>query len=294
MINKDSLNHHISAQFNAELEDIRSHLLAMGGLVEKQVNDAVNALVVADSGLAQQVREVDDQINQMERDIDEECVRILARRQPAASDLRLIISISKSVIDLERTGDEASKIAKRAIQLCEEGEAPRGYVEVRHIGEQVRKMVQESLDAFARFDAELALSVAQYDKTVDREYKTALRELVTYMMEDPRSISRVLSVIWALRSLERIGDHARNIAELVIYLVRGTDVRHIGLERMQAEVKGEGSRCATRAPLRRRSPPGGGRGARLAGVSLPAPVLPCSSARSAPPCCWRWPLRPAP
>ncbi len=242
MINKDSLNHHISAQFNAELEDIRSHLLAMGGLVEKQVNDAVNALVEADSGLAQQVREVDDQINQMERDIDEECVRILARRQPAASDLRLIISISKSVIDLERIGDEASKIAKRAIQLCEEGEAPRGYVEVRHIGEQVRKMVQESLDAFARFDAELALSVAQHDQTVARAYKTALRELVTYMMEDPRSISRVLSVIWALRSLERIGDHARNIAELVIYLVRGTDVRHIGLERMQAEVKGEGSR----------------------------------------------------
>ncbi|MNF52528.1 phosphate uptake regulator, PhoU [Pseudomonas linyingensis] len=229
MINKDSLTHHISAQFNAELEEIRSHLLAMGGLVEKQVTDAVNALVDADSGLAQQVREVDAQINQMERDIDEECVRILARRQPAASDLRLIISISKSVIDLERIGDEATKIAKRAIELCEDGQAPRGYVEIRHIGEQVRKMVQEALDAFARFDADLALSVAQYDKIVDREYKSALRELATYMMEDPRSISRVLSVIWALRSLERIGDHARNIAELVIYLVRGTDVRHTGL-----------------------------------------------------------------
>ncbi len=229
MINKDSLSHHISAQFNAELEDIRSHLLAMGGLVEKQVSDAVSALVDADSGLAQQVRETDALINQMERDIDEECVRILARRQPAASDLRLIISISKSVIDLERIGDESTKIAKRAIDLCEEGVAPRGYVEIRHIGEQVRKMVQEALDAFARFDADLALSVAQYDKIVDREYKSALRELATYMMEDPRSISRVLNVIWALRSLERIGDHARNIAELVIYLVRGTDVRHTGL-----------------------------------------------------------------
>ena len=238
MINKDSLTHHISAQFNAELEEIRSHLLAMGGLVEKQVTDAVNALVDADSGLAQQVREVDAQINQMERDIDEECVRILARRQPAASDLRLIISISKSVIDLERIGDEATKIAKRAIDLCEEGMAPKGYVEIRHIGEQVRKMVQEALDAFARFDADLALSVAQYDKVVDREYKSALRELATYMMEDPRSISRVLNVIWALRSLERIGDHARNIAELVIYLVRGTDVKHMGLTRMQEEVQG--------------------------------------------------------
>lgn len=237
MINKDSLTHHISQQFNAELEDVRSHLLAMGGLVEKQVNDAVNALIDADSGLAQQVREIDDQINRMERNIDEECVRILARRQPAASDLRLIISISKSVIDLERIGDEASKVARRAIQLCEEGESPRGYVEVRHIGSQVQKMVQEALDAFARFDADLALSVAQYDKTVDREYKTALRELVTYMMEDPRAISRVLNIIWALRSLERIGDHARNIAELVIYLVRGTDVRHIGLTRMKEEVE---------------------------------------------------------
>ena len=229
MINKDSLTHHISAQFNAELEEVRSHLLAMGGLVEKQVNDAVTALIDADSGLAQQVREIDEQINQMETTIDEECLRILARRQPAASDLRLIISISKSVIDLERIGDESSKIAKRAILLCEEGEAPRGYVEVRHIGDQVRKMVQEALDAFARFDVELARAVAQYDKTIDREYKSALRELVTYMMEDPRSISRVLSVIWVLRSLERIGDHARNIAELVIYMVQGTDVRHKSL-----------------------------------------------------------------
>jgi phosphate transport system protein len=238
-MNKDNLTQHISQQFNVELEEVRSHLLAMGGLVEKQVNDAVTALIDADSGLAQQVREIDDQINQMERNIDEECIRILARRQPAASDLRLIISISKSVIDLERIGDESTKIAKRAIQLSEEGEAPKGYVEIRHIGDQVRKMVRDALDAFARFDAELALAVAQHDKTVDREYKTALRELVTYMMEDPRSISRVISVIWVLRSLERIGDHARNIAELVIYLVRGTDVRHIGLTRMREEVEGK-------------------------------------------------------
>lgn len=136
MINKDNLTQHISQQFNAELEEVRSHLLAMGGLVEKQVNDAVTALIEADSGLAQQVREIDDQINQMERNIDEECIRMLARRQPAASDLRLIISISKSVIDLERIGDESTKIAKRAILLSEEGEAPKGYVEIRHIGDQ--------------------------------------------------------------------------------------------------------------------------------------------------------------
>jgi len=236
MINKEGHTQHISQQYNVELEEVRSHLLAMGGLVEKQVSDAVRAVIDADAGLAHQVRAIDDQIDIMERGIDEECLRILARRQPAASDLRLIISISKSVIDLERIGDEASKIARRAIELTEDGEAPRGYVEVRHIGEQVRKMVHQALDAFARFDAELALSVAQYDKLIDREYKSALRELATYMMEDPRSISRVLSIIWVLRSLERVGDHARNIAELVIYLVQGTDVRHMGLKRMAEEV----------------------------------------------------------
>ncbi|MBF7728779.1 phosphate signaling complex protein PhoU [Pseudomonas sp. N040] len=229
MINKDSLTQHISAQFNADLEAVRSHLLAMGGLVEKQVNDAVTSLIEADAALAGRVREADAQINQMEVSIDEECIRILARRQPAASDLRLIIGISKSVIDLERIGDEATKIAKRALELSGDDGATRGYDEIRHIGDQVRKMVQEALDAFARFDVELARSVAQYDKTIDREYKSALRELVTYMMEDPRSISRVLNVIWALRSLERIGDHARNIAELVIYMVHGTDVRHKSL-----------------------------------------------------------------
>jgi len=220
---KDNHTQHISQQFNTELEEIRSHLLAMGGLVEKQVNDAVTALIEADSGLAQQVREVDEQINQMERNIDEECVRILARRQPAASDLRLIISISKSVIDLERIGDESTKIARRAIQLCEEGESPRGYVEVRHIGDQVRKMVREALDAFARFDADLALSVAQYDKTVDREYKTALRELVTYMMEDPRNITPCTHLLFMAKNLERIGDHATNIAENVWFLVKGEE-----------------------------------------------------------------------
>lgn len=236
-MSREQSSQHISQQFNAELEDIRSHMLAMGGLVEKQVNDAIIALIEADSELAQKVREIDDQTNEMERHIDEECVRILARRQPAATDLRLIISISKCVIDLERIGDEASKIAKRAIQLCEEGEAPRGYVEVRHIGGQVQKMVQQALDAFARFDAGLALSVAEYDDVVDREYKTALRELVTYMMEDPRAISRVLNVIWVLRSLERVGDHARNIAEMVIYLVHGKNVRHMDLEQVQAEMQ---------------------------------------------------------
>lgn len=230
MPDKETFTQHISQQFNEELEDIRTRLLEMGGLVEKQISDAVTALVDGNTGLAGQVRSVDDTVNRMEVDIDQECLRILARRQPAASDLRLVISISKIIVDLERIGDESSRIARRALQLVEEGQAPRGYVECRHIGNHVRKMVQEALDAFARLDADQAFAVAREDKVVDQEYKSAMREMVTYMMEDPRSISRVLNILWVLRSLERVGDHARNIAEHVIYLVKGTDVRHIGIK----------------------------------------------------------------
>ncbi|MGI0120045.1 phosphate signaling complex protein PhoU [Zooshikella sp. RANM57] len=234
--NPDMYSQHISQQFNNELEEIKNQLLSMGGLVEKQVSDAMRALIDADSGLAKEVRRKDDDINQMELHIDEECTRILARRQPAAIDLRLVLACSKAATDLERVGDEAAKIARHAIKLTEEGEAPRGYIETRHIGSRVRRMIQDALTAFARFDPELAFRVAQEDKSVDLEYKTAMRELVTFMMEDPRSITRVLNIIWVLRSLERIGDHARNIAEHVIYLVKGQDVRYIGLKRMKEEV----------------------------------------------------------
>ena len=172
----------------------------------------------------------------MEVSIDEECTRILARRQPAASDLRLVVAIGKANTDLERIGDEASRIARQAIALTEAGRAPGGYTEVEHLSTRVASMVRDALDAFARLDAEKALEVAQADKRVDREYAAAIRGLVTYMMEDPRSISRVLNILWVLRSLERIGDHARNIAEYVIYLVKGKDVRHVGLDAMEAEV----------------------------------------------------------
>ncbi len=227
---------HISQQFSAELEDLRNNLLAMGGQVEKQVSEAVESLITANSEQAQKVSEQDSDINFMEISIDEECTRILARRQPAATDLRLVIACSKASSDLERIGDEAAKIARFAIKLSEQGEAPRGYIETRHIGHHVRQMIQDALNAFARFDADMALTVAKEDKAVDREYQSATRELVTYMMEDPRSITRVLNIMWVLRSLERIGDHARNIAEYVIYLVKGTDVRHIGITRIQKEV----------------------------------------------------------
>jgi len=236
-LTKDAHSHHISQQFNDELEQVKNHLLEMGGLVERQVGDAIKALIDADSELAAKVVKSDKRINQMELDIDEECTRIIARRQPAASDLRLVIAASKAVNDLERIGDESAKIARLAIQLCEEGESPRGYVEIRHIGDRVRRMTQEALTAFARLDVENALTVAQEDKDVDMEYESAMRELVTFMMEDPRSIKRVMNVIWALRALERIGDHARNIAEDVIYLVKGKDVRHVSLDEMARQIE---------------------------------------------------------
>ena len=237
MIDKDMHSHHISQQFNTELDSVKTHLLEMGGLVEKQVADATTSLVEADSSKAEFVRSGDKRINAMEVSIDEECARILARRQPAASDLRLVIAISKSVIDLERMGDEAGKIALQAIQLAEKGEPPRGYVEIRHIGTHVGQMVRNALDAFARLDIDMALSVAKEDKSVDQEYGSAMRSLITHMMEDPHAIGKMLNVLWALRSLERVGDHARNIAEHVIYLVKGTNVRHVGIKEMTAQVR---------------------------------------------------------
>lgn len=228
---------HSSSQFNEALESIRNHLMEMGGLVEKQVVDALEALLHADSALAEKVLATEDRVDDLEIQIDEECARVLALRQPAASDLRLIIAVSKAVSDLERIGDESAKIAAMALQLAEDGESPRGYVEVRHIGNHVRNMLRDALDAFARFDADKAVEVAAEDTEVDLEYRSAMRALVTFMMEDPRAISRVLNIIWSLRALERIGDHARNIGEQVIFLVKGTDVRHISIDEMEKEVR---------------------------------------------------------
>jgi len=232
-------SHHISQQFNLELEEIKSSMLEMGGLVEKQLADALVALITADSELGASVRANDDAVNEMELSIDEACNRILARRQPAASDLRLVMGIVKAVNDLERIGDEAAKIARLAVELAEQGDSSKGFVEIRHIGERVRHMVNMALDAFARYDAEAALAVAKEDVSVDLEYGSAMREMITYMIEDPRSITRVLNIIWALRSLERAGDHAKNIAEHVVYMVMGTDVRHAGLSSMEKQVKSE-------------------------------------------------------
>ena len=235
-LDNSSYSAHISQTFNEDLQTLKNEILKMGGLVERQVINAVEALTEGDTLLAEKVREMEFGVNDYEIKLDEECTRILALRQPAASDLRMVIAVSKAITDLERIGDESDKIAKLAIALVDEGGAPKGLVQTRHIGNLVRVMVQQALDAFARLDVHEALKVVQQDKSVDQEYESAMRQLVTYMMEDPRSISRVLKVVWALRSLERIGDHARNIGEQLIYIVQGKDVRHRKLDQVKAQV----------------------------------------------------------
>lgn len=232
-------SHHISSQFNENLEDVNAKFMAMGGLVEQQVANAIHALLDTNLDLAIKVQEEDNNVNQHERDIDEALTLILARRHPAASDLRMVLAMSKANTDLERIGDEAAKIARIAQALSEDGESPRGYMETRHIGNQVRIMIREALDAFARLDAEAALHVMRADADIDREYSSAMRALMTYMIEDPRHISRVINVMWVLRSLERIGDHARNISEQVIYMVKGLDVRHTDFDQVEEKIQGK-------------------------------------------------------
>ena len=226
MLKQEDYRHHISGQFNAELETLRNFMLQMGGKVEQQLASAIEALVAMDSGQAELIINRDHEVNQMEMSIDDQCASILARRQPAASDLRLVVAIIKVNTDLERIGDEAAKVARQAMRLSEAGNSPSNFIEIRHIGTYVADMLRRSLDAFARLDVAAAVEVVKNDSFVDREYGSALRSLMTFMMEDPRAIGSIINEMWALRSLERIGDHATNIAEHVIYLVRGMDVRH--------------------------------------------------------------------
>ncbi len=227
---------HISSQFNAELEDVRQRVLAMGGLVEQQLVDATRALMELDADLSDQVINNDDKVDQLEIMIDEECSRILARRQPTASDLRLVYAVIKTITDLERIGDEAQKVAMMARELASQERLREHMMETQHLSRQVSQMVRDALDAFARMDAESALAVVREDVVIDREYESLMRQCITYMMEEPRTIRRVMDLIWCVRALERIGDHAKNIAEYVIYFVKGKDVRHSTLEEKEREV----------------------------------------------------------
>lgn len=226
------LNKHISGQFNAELESVRSSVLAMGGLVEQQLNDALQAVHSQDSELARRIVETDLKVNQMEVAIDEECTRIIAKRQPAASDLRLILMISKTITDLERMGDVADKLARTVLKNA--GRAQPLLVSLDGMGRYAIKMLHSALDAFARMDVEAALRLYHEDDEIDRQYESVIRELMTYMMEDPRTIPQVLDVLWCARSIERIGDRCQHISDYIIYCVKGKDVRHTKINDINA------------------------------------------------------------
>ncbi len=219
-----NLNKHISGQFNTELEAVRNNVLAMGGLVEQQLSDALVAMHDQDLELARRIVETDLQVNSMEISIDEECTRIIAKRQPTASDLRLILMISKAVTDLERMGDVADKLARMVLNTTNRSHPP--LVSLESMGRQAIKMLHDALDAFARMDVEAAIQLYHDDDKIDRQYESIIRELMTYMMEDPRTIPQVLEVLWAARSLERIGDRCQHISDYIIYCVKGKDVRH--------------------------------------------------------------------
>ena len=223
------LTDHISRRFNKDIEDLRNTVLSMGGLVEAQLSRAIAAVVSGDSELGLQVANDDYKVNDIEVSIDEECSRILATRAPAAGDLRLIVAIIKTITDLERIGDEAEKIGFLASQLAGMDRPADSYRELKTLGNHVLHMLRDAMNAFARLDVEEAFEVVREDEQVDEEYESIQRQCITFMMEDPRSIKRVMNVTWAARSLERIGDHAKNICEYVIYMVRGRDVRHTGI-----------------------------------------------------------------
>jgi len=232
----EGIGHHISRQYNEELEDIRTKVMEMGGVVEQQLANSIKALIEDDSELADLVVSTDYKVNSLEVEIDEECVQILARRQPAATDLRLIMTVIKTITDLERIGDEAERISKMFLALTKNEKIKTSLAAIGHMGNHVRSMVHDSLDSFARMDAESALKVWHEDYQVDKEYEGIMRQLMTYMMEDPRSIPDILDLIWAVRALERIGDRATNICEYVMYLVKGKDVRHISAEQMDKQI----------------------------------------------------------
>lgn len=232
-----NLNKHISGQFNAELESIRTQVMTMGGMVEQQLSDAITAMHNQDSDLAKRVIEGDKNVNMMEVAIDEACVRIIAKRQPTASDLRLVMVISKTIAELERIGDVADKICRTALEKFSQQHQPL-LVSLESLGRHTIQMLHDVLDAFARMDIDEAVRIYREDKKVDQEYEGIVRQLMTYMMEDSRTIPSVLTALFCARSIERIGDRCQNICEFIFYYVKGQDFRHVGgdeLDKLLAE-----------------------------------------------------------
>ncbi|OGA48654.1 MAG: phosphate transport system regulatory protein PhoU [Betaproteobacteria bacterium RIFCSPLOWO2_12_FULL_62_58] len=228
---------HLSKQFDIDLETLRSRVLQMGGLVESQILSAIEGLSTGNLQLIEQVIADDHRVNGCEVSIDTECSHIIVRRQPAAGDLRTIMAISKTVTDLERIGDEAEKIARMAKHVHERDrlQIPR-LADINHAGDIAVAMLRKVLDAFARLDAAEAATVIRDDLAIDEEFRSIVRQLITFMMEDPRTISTALEIVWIAKAIERIGDHAKNMAEQVIYMVKGTDVRHTAFEQVEREV----------------------------------------------------------
>ena len=228
---------HTSQEFEADIQKVRSKVAEMGGLVEDQLDKAIAALKTSDVKLAEDVVSRDTDVNRLDVEIDEGCTRIFALRAPTASDLRLVQTIIRTTTDLERIGDETKRVAKMAIANSKGQASAALYQRVEHMGSMVRENLHRILNAFARMDVEEAISLSMEDKRIDQEYEAIMRQLMTYMMEDPRSIPRILDIMWAARSLERIGDRCQNICEYIIYFVKGRDVRHMSSERMLEKLR---------------------------------------------------------
>ena len=227
---------HTYKQFDVELESLRSRVLRMGGLIEQQIIKAIEGLTTCDLTTIEQVIVNDHLVNGMEVEIDEQCNHIIALRQPAAGDLRMVMTVVKTITDLERIGDEAEKIARMAKLICNgEGLKVPRFNAISNVSDIVLDMLRKSLDSFARLDLSTAVQVVRQDMQVDDAFRAILRQLITFMMEDPRTISTSIEILFVAKALERIGDHSKNIAEYVVFMVKGKDVRHIGVEDVERE-----------------------------------------------------------
>ena len=234
------MSEHLSRQFDAELDGIRASLTRMGGMVEEQVRSALTAFAEGDRDLIELVIARDAGVDEMEIAIDTACMHVIARRQPTAIDLRMVMSAGKVVTDLERIGDEAKKIARATRKILERGShGPTQILEVRHTGELAATMLNRVLDAFVRLDIETAADIVRCDREIDQHFRAIVRQLITYLMEDPRTISTALDIVFIAKSVERIGDHCKNVAEDIVYIAKGRDVRHMGLDGLKREIAAE-------------------------------------------------------